>query len=124
MREELNLELPDPEWLQLLRAEVGKGRSIASVAREIGMPRPSLSMLVSGTYPARLDKVSRKYGALIVKKYAGQIACPHLRKGIGHAECESYARQPISTSNPEKLRHWSACRRCPLNPVHREENDV
>lgn len=124
MHDALKLELPDPEWLELLRNEIGKGRSIAAVARDIGMARPSLSMLLSGTYPARLDKVGKKFGPQIVRKFAGQVLCPHMRRGIGREECESFARQPMSTSNPEKLRHWSACRRCPLNPVMKEVNDA
>ncbi|MCB1363602.1 MAG: DDE-type integrase/transposase/recombinase [Rhodobacteraceae bacterium] len=35
---------------------------------------------------------------------------------LGAEECRDFARAPMSTSNPEKLRHWSACRRCALNP--------
>lgn len=40
----------DPEWIALLKAEVSKeGQSVSSVAAQIGMPRPSLSLLINGT---------------------------------------------------------------------------
>lgn len=116
MRDRL-IELPDPEWLALLRAEIDKGRSIAEVAREIGMARPSLSMLLKGTYPARIDKVTAKYGARVVALYRNRVLCPFLRRGIPAEECRAHAEAPMSTSNPERLRHWAACRACPQNPL-------
>ena len=117
MRSALNLELPEPEWITLLREQQEKGKSVSQIAREIGMARPSVSMLLNGTYPAQsLDLVTRKHGARVVQLYRDQVLCPHLRRGIGAEECRSFAAAPMSTSNPEKLRHWEACRRCPLNP--------
>ncbi|MFB2531006.1 hypothetical protein ACEYYA_02445 [Paracoccus sp. p3-h83] len=117
MRPALNLDLPEPEWVALLRAEQAKGKSISQIARETGMARPSVSMLLSGKYPAQsLDLATRKHGARIVHLYRNQVLCPHLRTGISAETCATYARAPMSTSNPEKLRHWQACRRCLLNP--------
>lgn len=117
MRPSLKLELPDPEWLVLLRQEQGKGKSVSQIARETGMARPSVSMLLSGTYPARsLDLVTRKFGAQVIKLYRDQILCPHLRRGLGLAECQAFAAAPMSVSNPEKLKHWRACRDCPQRP--------
>lgn len=118
----LNLDLPEPEWLGLLRAQVAKGKSISQIARETGMARPSLSMLLSGTYPAQsLDLVTQKHGVRVVQIYRDQTLCPHLRRGIPITECKSFALAPMSTSDPEMLRHWRACRRCPLNPVLNKE---
>jgi DNA-binding phage protein len=37
MRAALIPEAPEPEWLQLLRAEQGRGKSISQIARETGM---------------------------------------------------------------------------------------
>lgn len=118
MQPSLNLDLPEPEWLGLLRQQVANGKSIGLIARETGMARPSVSMLLSRTYPARLDLVSKKHGARIVRIYRDQVLCPHLRRGIGVAECASFASSPMSTSNPEKLSHWRACRRCTLAPIN------
>lgn len=117
MRPSLNLEMPDPEWLALLKGERAKGKSVSDIARESGVARSSLSMLLNGTYPARsLDLVARKHAVRIVRIYRNQVLCPHLGRGIGAAECQAFASAPMSTSNPEKLRHWRACRGCPLNP--------
>lgn len=113
----LGLEMPDPEWVQLLRAEVAKGRSIAAVARDIDMPRPSLSMLLAGNYPAGLDKVSRKYAATVILLFRGQVLCPHLRKGIGIDACKTQAGAPMQMSSPDQLKFWAACRACPQNPI-------
>lgn len=110
-------DLPDPEWIELLRAEVAKGRSKTDVAREIGMPRPSLSLLLSGNYPARLDRKTRNFAAKVVSIYKDQVLCPHLRAGISREECRAFAAAPMSISDPNKLRHHRACARCALNPL-------
>lgn len=121
MRPAVNLELPDPQWIALLKAEAAKGRSVSEIARECGIARSSLSMLIRGVYPAEsLDLASARHGARVVQLYLGQVLCPHLGRGIGGAECQDFARAPMSTSNPEKLRHQRACRRCALNPLSPE----
>lgn len=117
----LNLGDAEPQWVSLLRAERAKGKSVSQLARETGMPRPSLSMLLSGTYPARsLDLVTRKHGARIVEIYRDQVLCPHLRHAISKDACRAHASAPMSTSNPEKLKHWRACRQCEFNPLLKE----
>lgn len=117
MLEKMSLGEPELEWVTLLKDQLRKGKSISQIARETGMARPSVSMLLSGTYPAQsLDLVTRKHGARIVRIYRDQVLCPHLHRGIGAAECASFAAAPMSTSNPEKLSHWRSCRRCHLNP--------
>lgn len=117
MLPKLNLDLVDPEWIALLKDERAKGKSVSQIAREVGMARPSVSMLLNGTYPAQsLDLATRKHGARVVRIYRNQVLCPYLGRGIGSEECRSHATAPMSTSHPEKLRHWRACRRCHLNP--------
>jgi len=118
----LNLDLPEPEWLVLLKAQRANGKSISQIAREVDMARPSVSMLLKGTYPAQsLDLVSRKHGAKILKLYRNEVLCPHLRTGLSSEACQEYARRPMSTSNPDKLAHWSACRKCPFNPTKEKD---
>jgi hypothetical protein len=107
----------EPEWIALLRAEA-RVRTISAVARQVGMKRPSLSMLLAGTYPAAsLAGVTRRHEAEVLRVLRDRVPCPHLRRGIGRAECEGYARAPMSASDPARLRHWAACRACPLNPI-------
>lgn len=121
MQPALNLDLPEPEWIGLLRAEQSKGKSIAQIARECGMKRPSVSMILAGTYPARsLDLVTCKHGARIVQIYRDATLCPHLHRAIPADECRAHAAAPMTASIPEKLRHWRACRRCPVNPLKPE----
>lgn len=113
----LNLPLEDPEWIGLLKAEAAKGRSVSEIARECGIARSSLSMLVRGVYPAEsLDLATRKHGARVTRLYRGQVLCPHLQRGISSAVCRSFASAPLSVSNPDRMRHQRACRACPLNP--------
>jgi len=119
----LNLDLPEPEWITLLKGEAAKGRSVSAIARECGIARSSLSMLIRDCYPAdSLDVTTRKHGARVVRLYRNQVLCPHLHRGIGAEECAGHATAPMSTSNPEKLRHWRACRRCALNPLTQKES--
>ena len=117
----LNLALPEPEWISLLRAERAKGKSVSQIARETGMARPSVSMLLSGTYPAQsLDLCSAKHAARVVQIYQDRVLCPHLRTAIAKAACRAHAEAPMSTSNPDKLSHWRACRACAVNPIAHE----
>ncbi|WP_226781862.1 helix-turn-helix domain-containing protein [Oceaniglobus trochenteri] len=117
-----SLELQDPEWLTLLKTEVASGRTITEVAAEVGLSRPALSTLVSGKYPARLDKIERKFAAIILAKYKAQVFCPHVQAGIPGELCRTHANTPMTTSRPEKLRQWLACRDCPQNPNIDTEN--
>ncbi len=122
MPQNLKLDLPELEWVSLCRDEVSKGKSISQVSRETGIARSSLSMLLSGSYPAEsLDIATRRHGARVVQLYRDKVLCLHLQRGIGADECLRHASAPISTSSPEKLQHWRACRRCPLNPVSQKE---
>lgn len=117
MQPSLNLNLPEPEWLTLLRAERAKGKTISQIARETEMKRPSLSMLLSGTYPAQsLDLATAKHGSRIMRLYRDQVLCPHLHRGLAMDQCRTFASAPMSTSDPEQISHWRACRQCPLNP--------
>ena len=106
-----------PDWLSLLRAEVSKpGKSVTSVAAEIGMPRPSLSLLLNGKYPAGIDKKAAKFESKVLHLYTDQLVCPHLGSAIGRDVCNSFASRPMTTSSPEKLRQFMACRDCTQNP--------
>lgn len=114
----------EPEWIALLRTERARGKSIAEIAREIGMKRTSLSLLINGKYPASLEKVTAKFEATVFMRYRAQVACPHLGRGIGAAECALYASAPMTMSSPSKLRHWRACQRCEHNPNGKELNNA
>ena len=110
----------ESEWIAVLRAEVAKGRTIAEVARQAGMKRPSLSMLLKGTYPAAsLAGIARRHEAEVLRLLRDQVACPALGP-IGRAACRAHASAPMSASDPARLRQWAACRGCALNPLRGE----
>ncbi|MGH1577733.1 helix-turn-helix domain-containing protein [Planktotalea sp.] len=108
------------EWIEVLRAENVAGKTVADIAREIGMPRPSVSMLINGTYPADLNKASAKHAAKVMRLYQNKVACPHFARAIGFAECQEHAAAPMSLSHPTKLKLWRACQRCEDNPIRKE----
>lgn len=122
MRPSLNLGLPDPEWLTLLLEQREKGKTVTQIANETGMARPSVSMLLNGTYPAKsLDLVTRKHGADVVKLYRDQVLCPHQRCSISVEACKELAGALMSTSNPDRLSQYFACQKCALNPLKGED---
>jgi hypothetical protein len=106
MQGRLTLDEKVPDWIGLLQAEAARGRSVSDIAREAGIARSSLSMLLRGVYPAdSLELATRRHAARVTRLYQGQILCPHLQHGISAADCRAFATAPMSTSNPGKLRH-------------------
>ncbi|WP_299165840.1 hypothetical protein [uncultured Tateyamaria sp.] len=117
MRDALPLDLPVPEMIDILQREVAKpGKNKASVAREIGMPRPSLSLLLRGKYPAKLDKVHQKYANTVLRLFAGKVYCPHQKQGISETLCKTLHAAPVTTSCPDRFAQHMACKRCQNNP--------
>lgn len=112
------IPLPDPAWIDVLRAEAAKpGRTKQAIAAELGVSRTAISLLCAGKYSAGLDQVSAKIAAEVVARYAQQVWCHHAHAAISESACKGHASAPMSTSDPVKLRQWAACRACPLNPV-------
>lgn len=122
MRSESLIPLPDPEWISVLRAESAKpGRTKQQIAEELGVSRTAISLLCSGKYSARIDKVGVKIAALVVSRYAHQVWCQHVHAAIPEATCHEHAAAPMTMSDPVRLRQWAACRSCPINPVKTNE---
>ena len=118
MRQESLIPLPDPAWIDVLRAEAAKPkRSKQQIADELGVSRTAISLLCSGKYSAKLNKITRKIADQVVRRYAHQVWCPYQRAAIGESVCLSHAGAPMSTSAPVKLRQWAACHSCELNPL-------
>ena len=90
-------------------ANAGRG-GIAAVARKIGYARPSLSLYLSGRYPAGDTGAIE---AAIVRALTGRVSCPHLGRDLSADECLGFASRPMPMSRPDALRHWHACRDCP-----------
>ena len=105
-------EVTEPEWLVILRAACAES-SIAAVGRQIGYARSSLSLVLAGRYPGGTDKVAEA----VMRVLVGRVTCPHLGTDIPAGECRDHAARPMPQSKPAALRHWHACRACPLNPM-------
>lgn len=100
-------------WMDLLRAEKAKGRSTAAIARDLGYARTSIALVFSGNYPIEPRRVAAK----VLEVYGADVNCPHLGREIPRGDCNAIQAAPMPTSSPDKLRHWTACRACHLNPA-------
>ncbi|WP_273794721.1 MarR family transcriptional regulator [Brucella intermedia] len=118
MRQMNLMPLADPKWVEVLRAEASKPkRTKQAIANELGVSRTAISLICDGKYSARMDKVSAKLAPKVMSLYAHTMWCPHLRSDLTPDACRHHASAPMPTSDPDKLRHWAACRNCAQNPV-------
>lgn len=102
----------DPRALALLHEAIARHGSQGAVAALLGYARTAVNQALHGRYPAD----ARKLSARIVEVFADHVACPHLQREIPSASCREQRERPLSTANREAIKHWQACRSCPLNP--------
>lgn len=106
--------LPDPQWIEVLRAEAAKPkRTKADIGRELGVSRATISTIVAGKYPAKMSKMHQKLAAKVMAKFAAEVWCDAQHKGLPAATCRELSTATMPMSNPAALRQWSACQRCP-----------
>lgn len=101
-------------WLTLLRRAVDEAGSRAAVARELGVSRTAVSLLLSGAYPGDPARMA----ARVMNRYA-RVDCPHTGHPVTPEHCRRLAG-PVPTSSPAALRQWRACQTCQYNPNHEE----
>jgi hypothetical protein len=101
--------MSEPGWMQLLRRAVERRGSIQAVADELEYSRTAISLVLSGRYGKPTSAIER---AVLAKLDA--VGCPHLAAEISRAECEGHHRRRMPQSDPTKLKHWTACQRCPV----------
>jgi len=101
--------MPSGDWLTLLRQAVADS-SKATVAAELGVSRPAVSLLLLEKYPGKTDRMA----ARILERYA-RMDCPHTGKSVTPDHCRKFCGQ-VPTASPAALRQWRACRACPNNP--------
>jgi len=100
-------------WLELLRQQVER-KGVRAVAKELGLSASTVSLVVTGRYPASTrkieDAVRRAYGE------GRELECPVLGR-IAVEECvrnwEEAQRVGLRTNDPDKLRLFRTCRACP-----------
>lgn len=103
------------DWLALLRRAVEAG-SRADAARELGVSRSSVSLLLNGRYPGGTERME----ARIRERYSKRT-CPHTGRGVTASDCAARAGD-MPTSSPAALRQWRACQTCEQNPWKGEES--
>lgn len=100
------MNAPLPDWLFLLRQAV-ENNSITAVALSLDVSRTTISLVLSGKYPAKTDKIA----ARVIDQFA-RLTCPHTGADISHAECRRLSTRAVPTSSPQAMRHWRACQCC------------
>ncbi|HEV2675518.1 MAG TPA: transcriptional regulator [Aliidongia sp.] len=101
--------MTEPTWLLMLRKAVGRLGSIQAVADDLGYSRTAISLVLSGKY----DKPTRAIEQAVLARL-DYVECPHLSSEISREECNGYSRRRMPQSDPAKIKHWSACQRCPV----------
>lgn len=98
-------------WMSLLRGQVA-ARSMTAVAEELGVSRTAISLVMSGKYPGKTDRMA----ARIIAAYA-RVRCPYVQELIPLADCRARQKK-MPTSSPGALRWWRVCQNC----EHKESN--
>jgi hypothetical protein len=106
---------PANDWLQILRDAVSAS-SQTGVADKLDLSRTTVSLVLSGKYPGKTDRV-----AVRVMNVFGQVKCTHTGQPISLTVCVSYANRRAPLNNPLELSHWRTCLSCPLRPVNGEK---
>lgn len=104
-----------PDWLQMLRDAVA-ATSQTVIANRLDLSRTTVSLVLSGKYPGRTDRVAER-----VLRVFGQVQCTHTGQPIELTVCVSWAARRPPLNNPLELSHWRTCRTCPLRPVKGEK---
>lgn len=99
------------DWLKLLQEAV-TASSQTAIAERLGVSRTTVSLVLSGKYPGKTDRVADR-----VLRVFGQVQCTHTGQTISLTVCVSYASRRAPLNNPLELSHWRTCRSCPLRPV-------
>lgn len=100
-------------WLAILVRHVEtKGRP--TVARELDVSAATLSLVLSGKYPASTEHVEKK--VMSIYGHGGKVQCPVLGE-IDPALCTDkweLAHKVRGAGNPATIRLYIACRKCDL----------
>lgn len=93
-------------WQNLLKQAV-EATNITQVAAKLAMSRTAISLVMSGNYPAKTDKIA----ARVLDVY-GRVSCPFLGADIVQAECRAQRSSAVPTSSPRAMQFWRVCQGC------------
>ena len=85
-------------------------RGISGVAERMGVSRPYVSRVLSGS----MDPVPDKFTDRVLATFA-RIDCPYLKTPLAPQECSRYARRSYSAITAAEVPHFRACKKCPNN---------
>jgi hypothetical protein len=101
-------------WLDLLKKEV-VGKGLKQVAKELGISKSTVSLVVKGKYQANTKNIQDRITAIFGND--GEINCPVLER-ISPNRCaetrEKAKRIGSMVSNPETLRLYKTCIKCTI----------
>jgi hypothetical protein len=93
------------DWLTVLREKVAQ-KTQAQVARRLGVSSAMISQVISGKYPADLEKLAERVrGEFMGKK----VYCP-VYGDISRRNCIDHQALPFLVSDPDRVACWKACR--------------
>jgi hypothetical protein len=104
-------------WQTLLNQAVADSNR-TQVAAMLKVSRTTISLVMSGNYPAKTDKIAER-----VLDVYGRVACPFLGADIVQADCRAQRSSAVPTSSPRAMQHWRACQGCEIGKnLNKEES--
>lgn len=99
----------EAEWVTVLRGEVGR-TSQRQVAKRLGVSAASISLVLSGQYPASTEALEQRVRGELMSEC---VECPVLGE-IDRRWCLDWQQKPFAATNPMRVKVWRACRSgCP-----------
>lgn len=98
------------DWMSLLQQATAEA-STRSVAEKLGYSPTAVSLVLSGKYKGKTDRIA----ARVLEVYA-VTHCPHRAAEITLEICKQTAFGKAPTHNPGKMAQWRACQKCPKRP--------
>lgn len=105
-----------PDWIAAVAdaadAEIGKGGTLTSLGKMVGLTGAQISGALGKTYPPGAA-FKRIEATVRGKLMSAQVQCPALGMTIGRDQCAGYQRQKFSAASPMSMRLARACPVCP-----------
>lgn len=98
-------------WIDVLRNAI-TASSQAKVAKLLGYSHTTVSLVLSGKYAGKTDRVAAR-----VMHVFGQVKCKHTAEAISLTVCLQFAARRAPLNNPQLLSHWRTCQSCPNRPT-------
>ncbi len=95
----------DEDWLEILREKVG-AKSQVKVAQRLGVSGSLISQVLSGKYPADLEKFKERVRGEFLGK---TVHCPAFGE-LNRRACLDNQALPFAATNRRRVACWRACR--------------